>query len=100
MSTQNIVLRNPKKGFYATILKIPKDLQKQKTIVVGFTKRAYLPKYKRFYQKSSKYHVHCDLQNPVLNQVQVKSIKLGDQVFCTYTRRISKTKSAAVLFKQ
>ena len=99
MSTTDINIRDPKKGFYAEVIKIPKDLEKQKTIKVSITERAYLKKYKRFYKKTKTYHVHCDLKNEKLNPTGLKSISLKDKVYCVYTRKISKTKSSVVYSK-
>lgn len=98
MSTKNLNIRNPKKGFYGLVTKMPVDLEKQKTVTVSVLERKYLKKYKRFYKKETKYQVHCDLNNEVLNPNKIKEIKLKDSVYCVYTRRISKMKSSAIYF--
>lgn len=96
MSARDLTLRDPTKGFEATVVRLPKNLDVQKTLTVEVVKRLYLKKYKRFYRKSYRYHVHCDLKNPEFNPAKVSKINLNDKIFCTYTRRISRTKNAVV----
>lgn len=95
---KDIKIRDPNKGFFAEVTKLPIDLEKQKTITVKITKRVYMNKYKRFYKKTYKYHVHCDLSVKKYNQKNISKVLLNDMVFCTPTRRISKTKSHVAIF--
>lgn len=100
MSTNNLHLRDLNKGYYAKVIRLPKDLEKQKTVTVCTVTREYMAKYKRFYKKTRKYHVHCDLKNPEFNPANVQKINLNDTVYCIFTRRISKTKNAVIYFKK
>ena len=96
-SSIQIKPRNLKKVFYGTLLKLPKDLEKQKTVVVGIKKRLYISKYKRFYFKTFKYQVHCDINDEQLNKKGVKELKIGQEVGFVNTRRISATKSSVLV---
>lgn len=98
-SKKKIVLRNINKGFYANIHKIPANLATQKTVAVVVKKRIYVSKVKRFYFKNFKYQVHCDLSNPLFNRNNTTELKVGQKVYCTYTRRLSALKSSVIIFR-
>jgi ribosomal protein S17 len=82
--------RDPRKGFFAYVQKVPKQIQRTKTLRVYIRQRLFLSKYKRFYYKYRKYKVHCQPEKAV-------NLKVNSRVFCSPCRKISATKSHIVV---
>ena len=96
---KTIELRDPRKGFYAEVVEDFSHIVDRKTIKVRpLENRIWVPKLKRFYQDyGTKYSVHYDPSELRFNPLGLKGVSKGDKVFCTNTRRISKTKSYVAL---
>ena len=100
MKNKTIIVRDPKKGMYGTIVEDYKHIPGKKTLAIKpIDNRVWVSKFKRFYKDTKKkYFVHYDPKIKATNPHDVtEPLKIGDVIYCSWTRKISKTKSMIAL---